>query len=167
MSIENLIASLEAAGKLRPFKPRSRHKAQRRLYLSPAAMADYDDPQSAINLLVGDGFVRAAMTRWTLGERIYKGFIKRLDPPPPEIWEMRVTEPIVQGRLLGRFACADTLVLTKFHTRGLLGKRGSVAWASAMQGCDSYWRTAFPGVPIFSCASIHDYVTENCDDFEI
>jgi hypothetical protein len=85
-------------------------------------MKDFDDPRSAVNLLVGKGYIAAAMTRWVSGGLVYgdnrRGrYLDRLTSPPPEIWEIRVTEPAVQGRLFGRFAEPDTLILTKFHTR--------------------------------------------------
>jgi len=94
-------------------------------------------------------------------------FLFRLAPPPPEIWEIRVTEPVVQCRLLGRFAEPDTLILIKFYTRPLLGDKGSAAWAMAMNLCQSQWDQLFAGAAPFSAASVHDYVTENCDEFPI
>ncbi len=167
MSIEALITSLEAQGRLRRFVPRSRHPPRRRMYLGPPAMVDYDDPHSATNILVGKGFIEAALLRWTAGNRVYKGFLKRLDPPPPEIWELRVTEPVAQGRLFGRFACADAFILTNLHTRQMLGAKGSSTWERAMAACEACWKDLFGDAEPFSGPSIHAYVTENCDDFKI
>jgi hypothetical protein len=138
--------------------------------LGPDAEKDLRQPSSATNLLVGKGAIIAALDRWVLGGLVYgtkRGeFLDRLDPPPPEVWEIRVTVPAVQARLFGRFAEPDTLILTKFHTRSFLGKRGSAAWTQAMNGCDVCWNELF-GVPPFSAANIHAYVTENCDAFPI
>ena len=69
-------------------------------------MNDFDDPNSAVNLLVGKGFVAGAMTRWVSRGWVYGNnrrglFLDRLQAPPSEIWEIRVTEPAVQARLLG------------------------------------------------------------------
>jgi len=171
MSITNRITELVVAGRLTAFKPESRYPPKRRLYLAEAARKDYEDPSSAVNSLVGRGFIRSAMTRWTLGQRVFGNkkrglFLDRLDPPPPEIWEIRVTEPTVQARLLGRFAEPDTLVLTKFYTRGLLGNKGSAGWVDAMTQCERTWKDLF-GDELFVGKNIHDYVTENCDDFPI
>jgi hypothetical protein len=135
-------------------------------------MKDFDDPQSAVNSLVGKGFVAAAMTRWVSGGRVYgdhrRGrFLDRLAAPPPEVWEIRVTEPTVQARLFGRFAEPDTLILTKFHTRSYLGKRGSAAWNAAMTTCVQTWDATFLGIPAHSGSTIGDFVTENCDDFPL
>jgi hypothetical protein len=172
ISITATISTLEAVGKLTRYVPRGRHLPKRRLYLTVEALNDLTNPNSAVNLLVRRSYVEAALTRWTLGERVYGNrrggrFLKRLDPPPSEIWEIRVTEPTPQARLLGRFAEPDTLILTKFFTRGLLGDKGSQAWQNAMQECELSWNTLFAGTPPFSGNRIHVYVTENCDDFPI
>jgi hypothetical protein len=172
VSIKAHIAGYEAAGKLRRYVPRSRHAPRRRLYLASMAMKDFDDPSSAVNLLVGTGFIEAAMARWVSGGLVYgdarKGrFLDRLCPPPPEIWELRVTEPVVQARLFGRFAEPDTLILTKFHTRQLLGNKGSEGWNQAMNHCEKIWNDLFPDIAPFCASNIHAYVTENCDDFPI
>ena len=172
MSIQATINQLEANGKLTRFVPDARGRPRRRLYLTKPALKDYVDDQSATNILVGRGYIKAALTKWTLGEWVQGNrkrgtFLHRLCPPPPEIWEIRVTEPLVRARLLGRFADPDTLILTRFHTRGLLGDKGSVGWAAAMTHCVDTWQDAFGVQPPFSGTTIHDYVTENCDDFPI
>src|SRR5262249_501716 len=99
-------------------------------------------------------------------------FLKRLDPPPPEIWEIRVTEPRVHARLFGRFAEPDTLILTKFHGRGVLREKKTKGarkseWQIVMRECESTWAKLFPGIPPFAGQDIHAYVTDNCDDFPI
>lgn len=164
------IIELEGAGLLVRYMPRV-SKPKRRLFLGPDAAKDLMDTQSATNLLVGKGFIVAALDRWTSGDRIYgtkRGeFLDRLDPPPPDVWEIRVTAPRPQARLFGRFAEPDTLILTKFHTRPLLDKKGSQAWNTAMTHCDQFWKTHFADIPHFSAAHVGDYVTENCDDYPI
>lgn len=169
MSIQATIATLEATGKLARYEPKSRHPPKRRLYLSATAAKDLYDRNSAVNLSIGRGDIEAAMTQWTLGGRVYGDrkkcrFLCRLKAPPPEIWEMRVTAPIVRWRLFGRFAEPDTLILTKFHTRQMLGRKGSPVWKAAMLACTAEWDQLFGSVLPFSGASIHDYVMENCDD---
>jgi hypothetical protein len=178
MSIAPVIAALHTAGKLRKCPLRSRLPAKRRLFLTEAAVKDLEDPNSAANILDVRGFIESAMARWVLGERIYADdrgkprFLKRLDAPPPEIWEIRVTEPRVQARLFGRFAEPDTLILTKFHSRDVLRDRKKSAahdseWRVAMTQCEAAWNALFPGINPFSGPDIHAYVTENCDDFPI
>jgi hypothetical protein len=135
-------------------------------------MHEFDDANSATNLLCGRGYIEAALAKWTLGERVHsdgkKGrFLKDLEPPPPEVWEIRVTEPSVQARLVGRFAEPNTLILVKFYTRQLLGDKGSQGWKRAMENCETQWNKLFPNHAPFSGQSIGDYVTENCDDFPI
>jgi hypothetical protein len=178
MSIAPLIAALYAAGKLRKCPLRSRLPAKRRLFLTESAVKDLEDPNSATNILAVRGFIESAMARWVLGERIYADergrprFLKRLDAPPPEVWEIRVIEPRVQARLFGRFAEPDTLILNRFYSRGVLRDRKKSAaqdseWRTAMVECESIWKTLFPGVSPFTGPNIHAYVTENCDDFPI
>jgi hypothetical protein len=139
--------------------------------LAALAFNDLTNHQSATNILTGRGFIEAALTRWVSGGRVYgdkRGrFLLRLDAPPPEIWEMRVTEPVVQARLLGRFAEPDTLILAKFYTRQLLGQKGSTQWAAGMATCLGVWGQLFGASPPHTGSSIHDYVSENCDDFPI
>lgn len=170
--------ALIETGKLCKYPLRSRQPAKRRLFLTETALKDLEDPNSATNILGVRGFIESAMTRWVLGQRVFaddKGkprFLKRLDPPPPEIWEIRVTEPRVQARLFGRFADPDTLILTKFHSRGVLRDRKKSAahnseWQIAMKECEAAWNKLFPNIKPFSGADIHAYVTENCDDFAI
>jgi hypothetical protein len=173
MSIRARIDALVTAGELLIYPLRPPRMARRRLYLTTTtlAWADLMDRNSAVNLLGCRGFIEASLTRWVAGGRVYgdsRGrFLFRLDPPPPEIWEVRVTEPVVQARLMGRFAEPDTLILTKFMTRQLLGKKGSVAWQTAMAECANSWVVLFACCSPFSADIIHEYVTEKCDDFPI
>ena len=115
--------------------------------MTPTALEDLTNPESAVNILTGRGAIEAALTRWTAGNWIYgdtRGrFLFRLGSPAPEIWEVRVTEPDVQARLFGRFAEPDTLILSKFHTRPYLGKKGSAAWNGAIAAAVVAWESAF------------------------
>jgi len=154
------------------YVPLSRHKPKRRLFLAGQAIMDVNDPNSAVNVLVGKGPMAAAMTRWTLGESVWGNkkrglFLDSLDPPPDDVWEIRVTAPRPQVRILGCFADPDTLVLFCMHSRSYLGKKGSAAWIAAMGTCSTNWATLFPNDPPFRGKTIHDYVTENCDDFPV
>jgi len=173
MSIQATLKSMQEAGVLFPYFPQNtKRPPKRRLFLTAPAEKARNDPQSATNILCNRGLIHSTLDRWVLGERIYGDrtarYLSDLSPPPPEVWEVRVIEPKTQqARLFGRFAEPDTLVLTSFHTRNLLGKKGSQPWLDAMADCVAQW-DAFPStVPLFSGASIHDYVRENCDDFAI
>lgn len=118
------------------------------------------------------GCHRGGDARWALGGLVHGNsrrrlFLDRLDPPPCEVWEIRVVEHSPQARLCGRFAERDTLILTGFHTRGHLGKKTSRAWRDAMTACVASWERLFPDTPPLRADSIHDYVSENCHDFPI
>lgn len=173
MSIRTRLKELEGATP--PAVTRFKHPAlptTRLVFLAGQAATAFEDPSSAVNLLGCHGKNYAALTRWATGGRVHgtkkRGtFVDSLDPPPPDIWEVRVTEPSVQTRFLGCFADPDVLVLMRLHTRGHLGKKGSQAWEEAMQGCASDWATLFPTHAPFSASTIDQYVTENCDDFPV
>jgi hypothetical protein len=167
ISVEMLIDQLEHEGKLRRFEPTSRQAPKRRVFLAKAAQADFDSHKSAVNIKCGQGHIRAALTRWVNEQRVYQGFLKPLKPPPRDIWEIRVTPPKNHVRLIGCFAVPNTLVLTKFYTRAHLGPYGSPAWKSAMGNCAHAWNSLFPSIAPFWAKTIAEYVTENCDDFEI
>src|ERR1051326_6188784 len=167
ISVANRLSALEAGKRIVPYRPVSRYPARRRLYLAEQAIRDFNDRGSAVNMLVGAGVIEAAMTRWVLGGLVFGNrrrglFLVRLQPPPPEVWEMRVIEHNPQARLFGRFAEQDTLILTAFYTRAHLGKKGSRAWCDAMNACVASWERLFPGTAPLSGNTIHDYVSENC-----
>jgi hypothetical protein len=172
MSIRPHILGLEKAGKLWRYAPPGL-PAKRRLYLTENAVRDLQDANGIIPLMGLRGMVEGGLKRWVHGDRVFTDlngkprFLKDLSPPPPEIWEIRFTDPRVQVRLFCRFAEPDTIIGTKFHTRQLLGKKGSEQWRAALEACEKTWKELFPTFPPFSGKTIHDYVTENCDDFPI
>jgi hypothetical protein len=72
MSIAQAIKALDAANELFPYQPLgTRKRAKRRAYLTEAAARDFNDPQSAVNLLCGRAYIAGALTRWVLGDRVY------------------------------------------------------------------------------------------------
>jgi len=172
MSIRVQIRELLKARELIAFDPPDARPAKRRLFLTQEAVQQFTDSGSAVGLLGCKADIRAAMVRWVRGERVYKDFLKRLDPIPPKTFEVRVTQPIVQVRLFGRFAYEDTFIITKFYTRGLLGKRSRRAnkhdqWDDAKRECEETWNRLFPNHAPFTAFKIRYYVTENCDEYEL
>jgi hypothetical protein len=172
MSIRPYILALERAKPPRLFPYACPPlPAKRRLYLTEEAVKDVQNRDRPIQILDLRGMVEAGLRRWILGQRVYVDlngkprFLKPLCPPPSEIWEMRFTDPRVQVRLFCRFAEANTLIGTKFHTRQLLNNKGQ--WREAMDACEQAWKDLFPSHDPFSGTSIHEYVTENCDDFPL
>lgn len=173
MSIKERLQDLEQATPpavtrfLPPGQP-----AKRRVFLTAQARKEFEDLNSAVNLLGCRGRNYAALTKWAAGGRVHGNtkrglFVDSLDPPPPDIWEVRVTEPLVQTRFIGCFAEPNTLVLMRLHTRRYLGDKGSQAWIEAMNGCAADWSKLFPTHTPFSASTIDQYVTENCDDFPV
>lgn len=171
MSIQDLIKASEGTLLWR-FEPPNRAPLKRRLFLTARARKELTDPRSLINGLGVRGYIQNALVRWVTGglvhadERGKPRFLKRLCPPPPEIWEIRVTDPRPQIRLLGRIVEPDTLVLTRFHTRDHLDNPNT-GWKVEMPACAADLETIFAGEPLMMKGSIRDYVTENCHDYEI
>lgn len=133
----------------------------------------FDDPNSAVNLMIGRGPIEAALMAWTLGDYLpdngadEAGFIKRLESPPPEIWEIRVTNPAPQARIFGRFAEPDTFIATDMNTRSFLGRKDSTNWKQACALCAADWAALFPTNLPFQGSVVSDYISENCDDFPL
>jgi hypothetical protein len=176
MSIAATIAALEAQGVLVRYVPqRTLRFSARRLYLSQRMTQKLGDPNNGVIRLVGKGEIEAALTLWAAGEHIYDngrakagpGFLRRLLGPPPEIWEIRVTNPTPQARIFGRFAEPDTFVATDMCTRQVLGRKGSRAWASVMLQCANDWGQILPNHAPHTGTKLSEYVTEKCDDFLI
>lgn len=174
MSISTIISSLVQQGKLAPYLPvRTIRKAKRRLYMTKNMSQKFADNTSAVNLLVGRGTIESALNSWVLGDHIHdngnggSGFLKRLEPPPPEIWEIRITEPSIQVRVFGRFADTDTFVATDMLTRTSLGRKGSATWKAACKNCETDWDLLFGSNGPHTGVKVKDYVSENCDDFPL
>ena len=174
MSIAPIVLELERQGALTRYVPlRTTRPCRRRLFLGPRTVEKVGYLHSAVNLLLGRGAIESAMMTWALGEHIYDdgdggpGFLKRLEPPPPEIWEFRITYPGPQARIFGRFAEPDTFVATDMHSRDYLKRKGSVPWHQACRQCAADWMSLFPNHAPFQGTVVADYVTENCDDFPL
>lgn len=172
MSRTNLLAALEATGDITRYTPDGNRTCLRCLFLTRAAVNQYNDDRSAVNLLGCRAYIKAALDRWVLGHRIYgdkkKGrSLRPLHPPPDHIWELRVTEPVVQARLFGLFFTPNTLILTHFHSRRFLDENGGANWEVSMRQSEGAWKNIFPTERPFVGHFISDYVTENCDDFPV
>jgi hypothetical protein len=172
MSIKNQIVAHERVGALIPFAPPDVVPAKRRLFLTENAYREFVDENEVLGALGLRGQVKAAMVRWAKGERVYKEFLKPLDPCPPKTWEIRITAPTPQVRLFGRFAYEDTFIATHFYTRPRLGsrkttKKGRDQWDIAKSACEDAWKALFPHWEPFTADKVQAYVTENCDDFKL
>jgi hypothetical protein len=171
MSIYDVIKANEGTLLWR-FEPPKRMPLKRRLFLTAGARKQLTDKGSVINGLGARGYVQNALVRWVTGGLVHADelgkprFLKRLCPPPSEIWEIRVTDPVPQIRLLGRIVEPDTLILTQFHTRTHLDNPNS-GWKTEMPACDSVLAQIFAGEPLMMKTLISDYVTENCHAFKI
>jgi hypothetical protein len=175
ISTVKCLAALEAERKIARCRPDGNRKARRCAFLTAEAINHYNNDQPAAMLLVGRGPIKNALDHWTLGRRIWgkaeRGiftegrFLKPLHPPPPHIWEIRVTEPVIQVRLFCLFIAKDMLLLTNFHTRKFLDEGSN--WSEAMGKSAEAWKSLLPEYSPFVGQSIGDYLSENYDDFPI
>src|ERR1043165_1780409 len=95
--VQTRIKELEQSGVLVRYMPRASAPPKRALFLCPDAQKDLSDAASATNMLVGRAGIVGALERWVTGGLVHGArrgeFLDRLKPPPPEIWEIRVTVP--------------------------------------------------------------------------
>jgi hypothetical protein len=127
--------------------------------------------------LAGRAAIKSAFDHWTLGQQIYgrreKGkftrgsFMCPLHPPPPDVWEIRVTQPINQVRIFGFFTATDHFLATNMHTRRFLDEDGGNGWIRAMERSVEIWTEIFPQHTALRGSSINDFVSEKCDEFPI
>lgn len=175
MSTVNLIVSLESSNKIVRHRPDGNRKAKRCLFLSEAAAREYNNDQCAAILLAKRGPLKNALDHWVLGRCVWgresrriftEGrFLKPLRPPPDHIWEIKITEPVVQVRLFGLFIERDMFLVTNFHTRGFLDQDDN--WTKAMTESADQWSALFGNQKPHVGTTIGDYVSENYDDFPI
>lgn len=171
MSIEIICKQAEQLRLLQRYELKDR-AAKRRLFLTQEAVKDLG-ANSSLQVLGIRGAVKARLDEWVGGEQITNsgglqpGFLKQLDAPPPEVWEIRITAPSPQARAFGRFMCPDAYVITGVYTRSFLGAFGSQAWIDATQECVNRWQKVFGDIQPFSGETCSSYVTENCDEFRM
>lgn len=163
-SLAAAISNLQLAGRLWSYVPRSRHSPKRGIYLTERAVREIVD--SALQKLAGKAQILGALDTWVLGHQITgdqrRGhFLVPLDGPPPDVWEIKVRAPTIEGRLFVRFLAPNTLLMTHSHTRRLLES----GFRAPMDDCAAAWDEHLPGILPFRGNSIHEYVTFNCDDF--
>ncbi|RWC61515.1 hypothetical protein [Mesorhizobium sp.] len=150
MSIRIHLNGLVSKGSLHSFMVHHPLRPMRALYFTPAVFKELNDPASTVNYHGVRADCLRVMERWVSGGSIAmsmsgsgKGAVlARLDPPPPDAWELRITEPNVQFRLFCQFVEKDVLVATHMRPRGTLlgkkmrsGKTRSSAWTGAMWDC--------------------------------
>ncbi|MGV8833271.1 MAG: hypothetical protein ACOH2N_14955 [Devosia sp.] len=157
-----------------PHTPRPPGLNKRGLLLSKTAHENVHAEEGTLLSMLGrQQIVKAELDRWVEGKLVYdgigreNGFLIQLDPPPEEIWELRITCPRPQIRLLCRFLTPDLIIGLNFETRDKLGEYGSPEWLAAMNKCEKDWDALFPNVRPFVGKTIHEYVTEKCDDIRL
>lgn len=178
MSIRTHLDGLVAKGDLVPFQVRHPLRNVRALYLTPAVLKELNDAKSAVNHHGVRADCIRVMERWVSGGNIpvsmsgsgRGAILARLDPPPADIWELRITEPNVQFRAFGQFVAKDVLIVTALQPRGtLLTKKlrsrrtRSATWTAAMYGCFDVCKKLIAPYLSLSGSDPATFVSENYD----
>lgn len=175
MSIAAIMGMRVTDGTLLPYHAPGPGPDRRFLLLSARLAQEISDPRSAIGYFGQKRHVVELFDLWVLGRGIHVRMRGRssaaslalLRPPPPEIWEMRITTPQPQIRVFGRFAAPDMFIALLARNRDRLGAareaRGSrgAGWQEAMYGCEAEWNRIFGGEEPFRGQCASGYVTSN------
>ncbi len=85
--------------------------------------------------------------------------MKRLKPPPTEIWTLRSVFDPPGLRVFGRFAGKDNFVALACEDRVGLGPIRSRQWRYWMERCEAEWQKRLPTHNPFSGDTVHDYLS--------
>ncbi len=153
---------------LNPAMPKS--LVVRKIYVSSEIKSLLLGPWSERSLEVRCGYLRADIDRYIEGQLLaiaaspYKGktsYMKQLDPPRDEVWEIRSRDPKPGIRLFGRFSEKDVFIALSWHERSNLKGPGSRQWRDAKEECKSEWRKLFPTYQPLMGNNINEYLTNN------
>lgn len=172
MSIYERLSEAEEQGTIIRYR-RAPIEEKRALYVTASFFRELSHPGSAIDFFGQKFSVSALFTRWLNGsplsirlhDRAFQAELARLEPPPEEIWEMRITVPRPQLRVFGRFAERDVFVAMFAINRDRLGRafsangRKNQSWQGAMYECEAIWNGILGGAEPFRGQSASDYVS--------
>lgn len=169
ISIKDFIKTHEERGLLKRVAAPSGQREIRGILLCPHAHRALYDRNSPIRILGASPLTQVALERWVVGAPMLvrfggkrsDGFLARLDPPPEEVWEFRVTQPRPHVRALGRFISQDLILVTHIYTRNHLGRAGSSAWTAALNDCVTEWDNLFPDNAPLRGTQISDYISSS------
>lgn len=170
MSIYDAIVERSKEGRLYRLLPvLPRLGPTRQLYAAPEIMGLLEGPWQSLAWEMRCNALRADLERFTDGQDMlpiaakpFKGktsYLKRLDPPRREVWEIRSLDPKPGIRVLGRFASKDVFVALAWYERAPLLGPGSREWRDAVIDCKTKWDNLFGPYQPISEASFHDYLS--------
>lgn len=174
MSIKAHLSALEDDGRVTSFRAPTPHSSKRALYLTATLAEELKNPTSNVNYHKAASDCERMMERWVAGEpmKVKLGgagrgaMLARLDPPPSDVWELRITDPSPQFRIFCQFVAPDILLATYVENRAVLGERNrgrkrSQAWSNAMYSCANEVAELIAPHGSFTAGTIEEYVTEN------
>jgi hypothetical protein len=116
------------------------------------------------------GRLRADLERFITGQQVAMclspsagatAYMRRLDRPSDEVWEIRSVDPRPAIRVFGRFAEIDVFVALNWAKRRVLGEGTSLQWHLAIIERQQMWGKLFPECEPIHGDSIRDYVSAN------
>jgi hypothetical protein len=144
----------------------------RRIYVSPEVNSLVYGPWGDREWEQRCGQLRADLDRFIEGRLItvgnlstpYKGktsYMKRLNRPHDEVWEIRSIDPHPGIRVFGRFADTDVFIALTWAKRPDLRGPRDREWRDSIEACKAEWRKLFPAYQPKSGADIRDYISTN------
>ncbi len=174
MSIHDRLNELETRKNIHRYPPPQGFKARRALFVTDELLKELNSANSSVNFHNAKIETLRMFERWVKGDLIkvrlvgHKpgAFVSLLDPPPPDIWEFRITEPAIQFRVFFRFVSEDMIVATSIRSRKLLGNkktkggRKAQAWQDVMRECEGRWSQLFPHHEPMTGTTAADFLTD-------
>jgi len=148
MLMQTRLRKAERKGKLIRARPFIAWAAERRAFWMTKTLYDQiESGKSSSDPKVKDRWAKleADITTFVEGGYAHGEFIKQLDPPKFEHWELKSVAPRPGIRIFGRFALPDVFVGTHAVFRCELGKKWSVNFELNKLKCEEEWNNA--GLP--------------------
>lgn len=175
MSIYDTLNALEDEGRLVRYLPPEGIPLMRGLYLTTRFYRELADARTSVHVFGQMPAIRILFNRWVAGQVFVMRLagsrpdadLARLQPPPDDIWEFRLTQHAPQLRIFTRFAAPDVVVATNAVNRDTLGNasaragKKSKAWVEAMYDCETEWKRLFGGAKPYRADRIAGYVSKN------
>jgi hypothetical protein len=141
---------------------------KRKMYVSPELETLLGGPWQDTAWEERCGYLRADLDRFIEGKILAvaqkpygskTSYLKRLEPPRDEVWEIRSRDPNPSLRIFGRFAEKDLFIALTWAKRIDLGGPAEREWRVAKEACNAEWRKLFPTYPPKTGVTFHDYLS--------
>ncbi len=169
MSIHEVLKANVDDGRLIEIEPIFGVGSARAVYAVPEVFAQLEPETADPEFQSSSGELRRWLDSFIMGKKLVVGprssrtcDMKRLDPSPDEIWEIRKQDsPSI--RLFGRFVETDIFVVTNMELVAILFSvewfRTWPIWKREIRNCKAAWRRMFATYPPHSGSNLSDYLS--------